>query len=60
VPSDALDISGLTVRYGGVLGVDRLDLRIGVHEGPPQPLREPRAERGLSRPHEAREDEVAA
>src|SRR5919112_673663 len=32
VPPDALALSGLTVRHGGVLAVDRLDLRIGRGE----------------------------
>ena len=32
MPPDALDISGLTVRYGDVLAVDGLDLRIGRGE----------------------------
>ncbi|HYO34618.1 MAG TPA: ABC transporter ATP-binding protein [Geodermatophilus sp.] len=32
MPSDALDLSGLTVRHGAVLAVDGLDLRIGRGE----------------------------
>jgi ABC-2 type transport system ATP-binding protein len=31
-PTPALDIEGLTVRYGGTLAVDRLDLRIAAGE----------------------------
>ena len=35
-----------------------LDLRVHVHEGPPEPARDLRADRRLAGSHEADEDEV--